>query len=200
MYRVVMDDNGSEYNSMAVGIYGDMTNAERRMAAEIARRKYVQMQKRTGSPGYLLRKKETGTACPCADPDLGTVATGFCSVCYGTGFVGGYYDPYPFYVEMLETSGGTRKEDGQSGVDLQLVKKGRVVNYPEFLPDDMWVDTSTNERYSIGDVLKPEIWLRRMNIVLQLELKLIPATGPEYSVPITAPTGEGWASDIAFLG
>lgn len=41
--------------------------------------------------GFLLKRKWFGTRCDCVNPETREITNTHCSLCYGTGFVGGYW-------------------------------------------------------------------------------------------------------------
>jgi hypothetical protein len=63
-------------------------------AAEIVRRREIVLQLHSAQTYHLLKLKHFGTLCPdCYDPTLQRVTESKCLTCYGTGYVGGYYNP-----------------------------------------------------------------------------------------------------------
>lgn len=54
-------------------------------------------------PVYILKKRKSGTRCTnCYSRDMRASSDPECGTCYGTGFVGGYYDPIPTYMLVLQ--------------------------------------------------------------------------------------------------
>lgn len=185
-YRVVMSDNGTEYASVPERVGGNLNRAQLRQATEVMRRKYIQLVKVTGVKGYLLRRKEWGTRCSCYDVDLGNVPSVTCPDCFGTGFVGGYYEAVEFWIEDVTKSGVTVSRDGQTGVEMSHAKKARCVPYPAIIADDIWVDASTGDRYKVNPESTPELWIRNVSIIEILSLEKLPPTDFLYNVPVTS--------------
>ena len=54
-------------------------------------------------PVYVLKRRRSGTRCSsCYTRDMRASSKPDCEICYGTGFVGGYYDPIPTYMMELQ--------------------------------------------------------------------------------------------------
>ena len=201
-YRVVMVDGTVTVSSAATGVNGGLTNPERRMAAEILRKKYLQMRKRTGTPGYLLRKKEWGTVCTCIDKDTGAVPTPSCPLCFGSGISGGYYAPVPFFLEFAEQSGVKEDRDDVTSAEMIILKKAMCVFYPTIWPYDVWVAAETGERYLVYPEMKPSVFIRSTFLISEITLEQLPPDRPQYQIPITYDQlsgPSGWGEGISLL-
>jgi hypothetical protein len=198
-YRVVLDDSSTISYSAPTDVYGDLTERERRIASEVMRRKYVQMVKSTGVLGYLVCMREYGTKCTCSDPDLNTSPTSSCLLCWGTGVLGGFYEPVPFYMEFLDSSPMTKEDTGSTGIEMKLVRKALCVPFPSIYPEDMWVDANTGERYVVEKEMKREVYIRNTPLVVSVTMTLMPPTDPEYQFPISATASDSlWVDQISF--
>lgn len=199
-FRVIMDDNGTEYESVPAGLYGSLTEDERRQCVEIQRLHYTQLLKGGGISGWLLRRKEWGTACTCVDPDTQAAVNG-CPLCYGTGVDGGFYDPYPFYLSLEEESPSKEVATGDTGVSAEKKQVAMAVNYPAVFPGDLWIDGYTDERYIVEETTAVAR-VKNVDIVLRMALARLHPLRPENNVTVaaTAATGAtGWYGSIDTL-
>lgn len=53
-----------------------------------------------GVPVLIYQLMTTGARCECWDPVLKRVTTSSCQICKGSGFIGGYYDPMPSWMDF----------------------------------------------------------------------------------------------------
>ena len=103
-----------------------------------------------GAAGWLHRKKKTGTQCTaCTDPVTGAPTGEACSTCYGTGIVGGYYEPAGFYVgieapkEATDTNRSVAADD-----DKELTR----IAIPDIIPiddGDLWRFQASGELWRL---------------------------------------------------
>jgi hypothetical protein len=153
---------------------------------EILRRENLGQVKYNGILGWLLRRREGGAKCTnCLDPILGGEAQSDCPVCFGTGYISGYFTPQQMYADWTGSphSTSTKLEAvGPSQVN-QLVMM--TAAFPETNFKDVWVDSSSNYRYEIQKQRKNQF--RGWPINQMLTLSLLPPSDPAYRVQV--PTG-----------
>ena len=82
-YRVVArvgEGTGyDEHASLPALVNGNWNWRDWRLARDIVRKEYLALQRFTGTPGYLIKRRTVGIACPdCADFDLGAPTTSQC--------------------------------------------------------------------------------------------------------------------------
>ena len=198
-YRVIMYDNGIAYASIPEKIGGNLSRQQLRLVNEVMRRKYFQMVKQTGQKGYLLRRKDWGQYCTCYDIDLGNTPSGTCPDCYGVGFVGGYYPAIEFWIEDVTQAGTERHRDGQTGVEMNHMKKSRCVPYPQPAAEDIWVSASSGERYRIFPETLQESYIRDTSMIDVLTLEKISPLAVEYNIPVVAVNPNGWTTGFGMV-
>ena len=185
-YRIVMTTVNGIYASKPQHAMGDLSKRDWLRAREILRMENIRLRKEAGQEGYLLKRKLFGTVCTCLDTMTKEVRDPNCTECFGTGFIGGYFDPYPcFYVE-LDTHGHRSHQDDkqQRGTvdDLPRVR-ARMLNIPQVFSYDVWVDRDSDNRWVVHTI-KNIVEIRGVPIVLSAELRLAPYTHPIYSIEI----------------
>jgi hypothetical protein len=80
-----------------VTVHGDMN------AKYIIRHRELVLNRLSGQKFIVLKKKTFGQYCTnCYDETLQRTTVGKCSICYGTGYVGGYYSPYTIHAQINE--------------------------------------------------------------------------------------------------
>jgi len=196
-YRVVMVMAEQEYASTPTGVRGTLSPRERQLMKEVLRRNYLNMYRNTGSFGYLLRRREWGVACSCADPDLGMAASASCPQCHGTGFEQGYYAPCPYWLEVVQEGPRRQTETGQVGVKIDQTIQFIGINYPTPAPNDIWVDSATGDRYIIEGAVEPVVAIRSTPVLLGLAKRKLPVTDSIYSIPFDLEDTGSWTTGIA---
>ena len=162
------------------------------IADAIVRKEYMLMQKRTGTPGLLLKKRHWGALCECVDPDTGESRNSHCLKCYGTGIDKGYFAAVDYIVSF--NSPKQRKlqvSDKDVGMadDVQNVQ-ARALICPRLDAGDVWVNCATDERYVVGAVR--ETRFAGVPLLYEaVELRPAPAADIVYELPLEgAPGGE----------
>lgn len=153
---------------------------------EILRRENLGQVKYNGIPGWLLRRREGGPKCTnCLDPILGGEAESDCPLCFGTGYLSGYFTPQPMYGDWSGEPpydiNTTLEEVGPS--QAQAEKPMLMAQaFPETNFKDVWVDSSTNFRFEIQKQRKNQF--RGWPINQMLTLSLLPPSDPAYKVQV----------------
>lgn len=142
--------------------------------------------------------------CPLHDDILDNDAA-FDNVCFGTGYVGGYSDPYIVYVTLQDAATNTIKIS-QNGVLImdqhpQLTAPwnpemgdGDIIILADFRPGT-WEVADTHERYELREVTpitmrgpgfgtQPEMTRNRFRISQESSVDKLPWDHPLYSLPL----------------
>ena len=193
-YRVVAYDGIQDYTSRPAHTLGALNHHTWLLARDVLRKEYLRLKKFIGTFGYLLRRREHGEKCPvCAEFDIEDSGTSQCPICYGTGIVGGYYNAYPYWIDLSGTI--DRKDiDEPFGVVDNQVRQGRGVAYPRVRAWDLWVHGSANRRFIIRTVTTG-VELQGVSLVYTpIELRELPPSNIEYSIPMEASHGSSSSS------
>ena len=184
-YRVVANDGARDYHSMPEPMYGVWNRHDWLIARDVVRKEYLALRKFTGTLGYLLKRREYGVACTnpaCLDWDTELPKISDCPLCFGTGFLRGYYDAIPYWVDF--SSAESAKDVMQPfGTVNPTIRAARCVAYPLLDEYDVWVDADKNLRYVIRK-LKDAVALRSKTMVYTGEFHALPHGRPEYRVPL----------------
>ena len=183
-YRVkLVDGDGDIYYSQAVDVSSYWTRYDWTLAREIVRKETMLLRKRTGSKGWLLKRRMFGDPCPdCVEPGTGKILNANCPDCYGTGIVGGYYPAFEYWVSFNPNARLSRL-DPNVGLMVQIIETVRGLAYPVVETNDMWVMAHTNRRYLVMEDIAGIAKHRGIDLVLNLRLKEMPQSHPAYKVP-----------------
>lgn len=141
----------------------------------------------SGIEGKLLKRRLSGTPCPegCIDYLTGEIRDPYCSTCYGTGYVNGYYTAVDCV--YIAPSQKVRHNNLDDSDELGTVEKGKVIKakmlaVPWLFEGDIWVDKNTDKRWAIH-AIQNIIEVRGVPVVHMVELRLLPYTDVAYKVP-----------------
>jgi len=139
-----------------------------------------------GVRGALLKRKIWGDKCPqCTDERMGTVMNASCETCYGTGIVGGYFDPIEYWIG--DETGSVRQSKRTNMGNKQDVKIQAVgLGCPWIGQYDYWVNYSSDERWVI-DSRKPIPKLRNVPALFHMNMSLVHHPNVIYKFEVTTP-------------
>lgn len=186
-YRVLLTTVRGSYASQPQPVLGNLGHRDWLRAREIMRLETLRFRYEAATVGYLLKRRLYGELCNCLDTQTGEVLQPQHLRCYGTGFVGGYFEPVPcFYVEPPAGS-LTKSRFDQGGmrgtVDDATRYTGRMINLPQVHSWDVWVEQDTDQRWVIRSV-DSLVEIRGQPIVIAGELRLLPFSDCLYQFPI----------------
>lgn len=189
-YRIRMlrpeDPNCPLITSAPISSNGRLNKQDWLRAREIVRKEYLQM-KFDGIPGFLLKRKKFGVACPnCLEHDTREVIDSNCPICFGVGIVGGYY-PGVLLSMRLQNAGESDRRltlgPPPQGMNADATGMYRCVDYPILDTRDVWVQADSDGRHIIDKIASVASY-RGLQLIVTPTLKLAPATDIVYSVPI----------------
>jgi hypothetical protein len=201
-YRVVMVREGVSYTSDPYSILSGLSLYEYKVGQMVMKKELERYKEEAaGTEGYLLKRRVWGDACTtCKDYDLDAVVNARCSLCYGTGIIGGYFNGLPYY--MAFAPGVTDKTELKDGFGEEDVRpsQARCIAYPVVAPYDMWVNKHTNQRYIIRQV-QTVAEIKSVPLIYKAVLMEILPTRPEFTVPISgneieSDTPDSWRSAL----
>ena len=135
-----------------------------------------------GRSGYLLKARKWGKTCPeCRDFGTNRPINDRCPVCFGTGYVGGYYEAIelPVLDEAPKRVSGRSAEDYVESETLSV----RCVANPVISRGDIWVSKNTNDRYFI-DQCSPLSMYKGIPVVYGLSLKKLAQSDIVFDRPV----------------
>lgn len=185
-YRVrVTSGDARTFYSTPARADGGLPARDWRIAREIIRKEYLYYLKSPGGVrGCLLKRRNWGDRCTdCTDYDTGEVSRPKCYTCYGTGIVGGYYPPVEYWTLWQNPRQQRIQRDDQRGMVADKAMSARGVAYPYVESGDIWVSTDNDRRWVVNSFQELTI-IRTRPVILNLELKLAPASDIIYDFPL----------------
>jgi len=144
-------------------------------------------QSTKGTVGFLLRYPDFGEpwstpAEGSTDPNTGESLSSQSVVDFGTGVVGGYWDPIVTVVK-LEPEKRMRKLTDK-GMVTHVYRTAGALPFPRIRPNDVWVNARTDERFRVqSDIVTAESWAG-VPIWMNLRLELLHTADIVYKFPV----------------
>lgn len=183
-YRLRLRTAERIYYSRPLHTMGYLRYADWREYEAVIRAENIMLSRRTGIEGILLKKKISGTPCKrCLDHNTGEVRNAGCKLCYGTGWLGGYYKAVLCAWCNIDPQGTTIKHDvDMQGPVMDTQVTARTVASPILVCGDIWVNRSNSERYRITQI-QNIVELKGVPAVYRLAMERLPFSDIAYSVP-----------------
>ncbi len=153
---------------------------------EIMRKEQLSQRKRTNVAfvGYILRRRRFGELCHvCQEYDTKEIENSRCPICWGTGFIGGYFRSVPATVTMTAPWQRDFKVDPQISLRNDIIRQGRTISYPSANTKDIFVCKDRGERYFIN-AIQALAEVGGIPVVTGLEMRLAPTTSIIYDIPL----------------
>jgi hypothetical protein len=130
----------------------------------------------------LLKRRHWGQRCPdCYDDTTRACTLDNCTTCYGTSFIGGYWDPVILYGRIhpphniqAQTTQRDKNEASQHHIT--------TLDVPLMQDDDLIVEIDTNQRHIVRRKTQTE--LKRKSVHQQLTTALLERGAVEYELPV----------------
>lgn len=123
----------------------------------------------------VLKQKHWGPRCDvCYDAITKEVITEACTNCYGTSFVGGYFDPCITYMRI--SAGPTNTQLTPEGYSDTVLRTVTTLDFPELEPDDILVFHQDNSRWLVKQPMETELKMRTVHqkaLVAKMETNAI---------------------------
>ena len=178
-YRITLiDANDETYtcNPFIVNRYGSRTQ----IADELMRKERLSIENLSGRAGLLYKRKWYGTDCTaCRSPDTDVVVDAKCSICYGTGKVGGYFTPELYYIAFRDRA-PREKKISEVGNVTTIITAARGIAYPWVESGDVWVDQISNQRYFVNKV--KDVQFKQVPYAFNIELREAPQSDVVYTL------------------
>lgn len=144
------------------------------------------LKKSAGTRLAVLQKKRSGELCSCTNTLTGESTTTFCTKCYNTGYIGGFY---PVRVVPALRAGATSQEESSDvNNSNRIIQQFITVPYPRLLKGDYVVDLDTKIYYEI---------VQEKNEIVSLDYQKVGnTTYATLQQPVTAPITSFNVTDV----
>lgn len=147
----------------------------------VAEEQNFELEDATGSPCLLYNRRRGGVPCSCLDPIQKKRLVSNCSKCFGTNWVGGFYDPIDAYVDFNPNPKNAMIT--QWGEVQENSTRVMLANFPNVYPGDVIRELRTNKIWRVGQKVTT-IEKRRVTLLQFPEVTEIKPGDIEYKLPI----------------
>lgn len=138
-----------------------------RIAAEIQRREFLLLSKFAGIKAFYFKKRHYGIRCSrCWNQSIEKVMDDHCTVCFGTSWQGGYFDPIPVFIQFEPTPSARVK--GYVGEIEPNSISAWTIAMPEIHSDDILIRTGDFSIYKVIAVNSTELQTRPVRQTMSL--------------------------------
>jgi len=157
-------------------------NARKRLIKRaILRNMYFMLKHLNGVEYALLKRRHFGTRCTnCYDPNTHEVIISNCPYCYGTSWVGGYFDP--LYILGRRLASQVNSGISSQGKDDINKTQIQTLDFPKITEGDILVERVHNQRFLVQRRYFPH--LKTIATHQTLEVSELPRSAPEYGVTV----------------
>lgn len=161
-------------------------NGEERVRRRLYKRKmlrdlYLSLKHLNGVEYALLKRRHFGTRCAaCYDPITRTVLASHCLECFGTSWVGGYFDPIYILGRRLVSQVQSQLTQ-QDKTDINIARI-QVLDYPRIDDGDLLVERFHNRRFLVKQ--RYETSLKTITVHQTLTVSELSRVAVEYKVQV----------------
>lgn len=185
-YRICLTTPVATYFSRPVPADATLEFKYRRRWAEMIRAHTILLKQEEGVSGFLLKQKLFGAPCDCLDWQTFEIRNPQHELCYGTGFLGGYYDPVACVYAALDRKVSHNELDAgkaRGTIDDMLKVKAKMLPIPQLFERDVWVDQKRDARWFVHQI-EARGEYQGVPVLLSVELRLAPYSHPIYQIEI----------------
>jgi hypothetical protein len=187
-YRIRVTTAGNTYYSRPRSSFGVPSRRWWRIGREVIRTELVRLKNdELGTEMLVLKRRTRGQRCTvCVDPLTQEVTSSDCESCWGTGWLGGYYDPVEcIWADFIEPPMQNDLDGGEARgtVDDSRRTTARIINIPFLFTGDILVEKYRDNRWFVKNY-KPEVVIANTPLIVNVELRLLEYTNAAYKIPL----------------
>lgn len=164
------------------GLETELDPVQRGLRRRLRYDEQILFKRHNGVRLAILKRRFWGVRCTeCYDPTTRATTKEYCSICYGTSFVGGYWDPVVVWGRIntpknvqAQTTERNKKEAAPHVITL--------LDVPLLQDKDLIIETATNLRHEVRNQRQTE--LRRRAVHQQVTTSLLAHDAVEYTIPV----------------
>lgn len=184
-YRIQLTTGVGTYYSPVAPVLGLMDEHGYLATLEIIRKEELRHRIFGSVRGWLLKARRYGTVCSCVDPDSGEIRNSQDPVCFGTGWVNGYYGAVTCtYADISPEKVREHVNPQMVGTDKPDVISGRLLGFPPLDALDVFVAADSDDRYYLHSIEEKAIW-KSVPIIYEAELRKAPYSDVAYTIPLS---------------
>lgn len=199
-YRVVLKTANNTYVSQAANCFGELTERDWVLSREVIRKEQLR-HRFVSVSGYLIKPYRFGKFCTrCRDQLTQEIIDSDCPVCSGTGFEVGYHPPlamqcWDLSPEVIQEDVGEPKGSTRENAYVEA----RVIGFPALNKNDIWVNSSSDERWRI-ETIQVAAAIRGVPIIYQVRMGLLPFGNATYAIEVGGEPQERIGPTLPSLG
>ena len=140
---------GIEPFEQIITLYHGLDKHEMNKALDITRRETMLFERKIGMLSEIYKRKTFGEVCDkCVDQFTHTCTNSHCTACYGTGYVGGYYEPEELWADIVEVPVDKQASDG--GTTEEKTAKIRLSNQVLLNKRDLVLDKINSNMWEVS--------------------------------------------------
>ena len=145
------------------------------------RNMYLMLKHLNGIEYALLKRRHFGTRCEeCYDPNTNESIKSGCTSCFGTTWVGGYFDPIYILARRLASQVNTNVSP-QGKDDINKVRI-QTLDFPHIEEGDILVERVHNQRFLVQQRYFPHV--KTISTHQTLAVSELPRSAPEYKISV----------------
>lgn len=184
-YRVVLTTDLGEYISQPASCWARLSRHDWLNARAVARRELLRHRVDASEPGWLFKRRKLTpvvTDPNVVDPLTGEVIKTMNTVGIGTGRLGGYFDPVPFWIDQMPGPRYARRDENRGHVD-DIAAQGRCLGFPQLDHNDVWASATGDARFALHKVT-PVASIKNVPVVVEVEMRRLSPTDPIFELPL----------------
>lgn len=192
-YRLLLVHTTGEYDSPIIGFFDKINRYEYGLVHSIIQKEFLKMRSGQGLEILYYCPLTAGTPCEFVDIESQQVTGAECEDgsgdptqdCYGQKFKGGFAAPVKTWMKIQE-SGPIVIIDSEVGLGQvdEYTAQARMLAFPRPKRDDLIIHVPTDNRYAIGEVVKPYMFKGIVPVAYEVKLHLLRRDDPRYRVPV----------------
>ena len=168
--------------SEAHGLETELAPIQRGLRRRLRYDEQILFKKHNGVRLALLKRRSWGERCTeCYDPTTRATMKEYCSTCYGTSFIGGYWNPVITW-GRINTPKNVQAQTTEKGKKEAAPHVITLLDVPILQDKDLIVEISTNLRHEVRNQRQTE--LRRRSVHQQVTTSLLTHDAIEYTIPV----------------
>lgn len=164
------------------GLETELAPIQRGLRRRLRYDEQILFKRHNGIRLALLKRRTWGERCTeCYDPTTKATMKEYCAVCYGTSFVGGYWNPVITW-GRVNTPKNVQAQITERNTKEAAPHVITLLDVPILQDKDLIVEITTNMRHEVRNQRQTE--LQRRSVHQQVTTSLLAHDAVEYTIPV----------------